>query len=94
MPRWWRCWTGRRTRPCFSGYRFGAQVETVRSLVLGMEADDYRVIELNLDLACGAMQGVMKLILPEPTAEEMTRRPGRRPGPVAWAATLIRSGRS
>lgn len=62
---------GHADQTIFSGYRFGAQVENVRSLVLGMEAEDYRVIELNLDLACGAMQGVMKLILPEPTAEEL-----------------------
>ncbi|UWQ73123.1 FliM/FliN family flagellar motor C-terminal domain-containing protein [Leisingera sp. M658] len=62
---------GQADQAIFTGYRFGAQVENVRSLVLGMEAEDYRVIELNLDLACGAMQGVMKLILPEPTAEEL-----------------------
>ena len=62
---------GQADQAFFSGYRFGARVENVRSLVLGMEADDYRVIELNLDLSCGAMQGVMKLILPEPTADEL-----------------------
>lgn len=62
---------GHADQAIFSGYRFGAQVDNVRSLVLGLEAEDYRVIELNLDLACGAMQGVMKLILPEPTAEEL-----------------------
>ncbi|WP_264210012.1 FliM/FliN family flagellar motor C-terminal domain-containing protein [Leisingera thetidis] len=62
---------GHADQAIFTGYRFGAQVENVRSLVLGMEAEDYRVIELNLDLACGAMQGVMRLILPEPTPEEL-----------------------
>ncbi|MCB4455472.1 FliM/FliN family flagellar motor C-terminal domain-containing protein [Leisingera sp. McT4-56] len=72
---------GQADQALFSGYRYGAQVETVRSLVLGMEADDYRVIELNIDLACGAMQGVMKLILPEPTAEEMTGGQGGSQGP-------------
>ncbi|APG46694.1 FliM/FliN family flagellar motor C-terminal domain-containing protein [Phaeobacter porticola] len=55
----------------FSGYRFGAQVEDVRSLVLGLEAEDYRVIELTLDLACGQMQGHLTLILPEPSAEDL-----------------------
>lgn len=72
---------GHADQALFSGYRFGAQVETVRSLVLGMEADDYRLIELNLDLACGTMQGVMKLILPEPTPEELQGGPGSDNGP-------------
>ncbi|OED49994.1 hypothetical protein AB838_03955 [Rhodobacteraceae bacterium (ex Bugula neritina AB1)] len=69
----------------FTGYRFGAQVENVRSLVLGMEAEDYRIIELTLDLACGAMQGVMKLILPEPTAEELQGGHGSANGPSLGA---------
>lgn len=72
---------GQGDQKIFSGYRFGAQVENVRSLVLGMEAEDYRVIELNLDLACGAMQGVMKLILPEPTAEELQDGKAKGTGP-------------
>ncbi|MEP2716968.1 FliM/FliN family flagellar motor C-terminal domain-containing protein [Pseudophaeobacter sp.] len=55
----------------FSGYRYGAQVEDVRSLVLGLEGENYRMITLNVDLAIGAMQGVLKLILPEPTPEEL-----------------------
>lgn len=54
----------------FEGYRFGAQVEDVRTLVLGMEADDYRVINLNVDLATGKMQGEICLVLPEPSVEE------------------------
>ena len=62
---------GQSDEAIFTGYTFGAQVEDVRTLVLGLEAEDYRVIEMNLDLACGAMQGVMKLILPEPTADEL-----------------------
>lgn len=54
----------------FEGFRFGAQVEDVRTLVLGMEADDYRVINLNVDLATGKMQGEICLVLPEPSVEE------------------------
>ncbi|WP_065329282.1 FliM/FliN family flagellar motor C-terminal domain-containing protein [Tritonibacter mobilis] len=54
----------------FEGYRFGAQVEDVRTLVLGMEADDYRVINLNVDLATGKMQGEICLVLPEPSVDE------------------------
>ncbi|KIC37207.1 FliM/FliN family flagellar motor C-terminal domain-containing protein [Leisingera sp. ANG-M7] len=77
---------GQADQSLFSGYRFGAQVENVRSLVLGMEADDYRVIELNLDLSCGAMQGVMKLILPEPTAEELQGGQNSTNGPSLGAS--------
>ena len=55
----------------FEGFRFGARIEDVRSLLLGLEADDYRVIELGLDLSCGAMQGAVTLIIPEPTAEDL-----------------------
>ncbi|NRB17142.1 MAG: FliM/FliN family flagellar motor switch protein [Rhodobacteraceae bacterium] len=55
----------------FEGFQFGARIEDVRSLLLGLEADDYRVIELTLDLSCGAMQGTITLILPEPTAAEL-----------------------
>ncbi len=54
----------------FEGFRFGARIDDVRSLMLGLEAEDYRVIELTLDLSCGAMQGAITLILPEPTAAE------------------------
>lgn len=53
----------------FTGFRFGAQVEDVRTLVLGMEAEDYRVINLTVDLATGKMQGEICLVLPEPSAE-------------------------
>lgn len=56
----------------FSGYSFGAQVEDVRTLVLGLEAEDYRVIEMNLDLVNGTMQGELKLILPEPTPDDLS----------------------
>lgn len=67
---------GQTDQMIFSGYRFGAQIEDVRSLVLGLEAEDYRLITLNVDLAVGAMQGVMNLILPEPTAEELGKGKG------------------
>ncbi|TNJ43916.1 FliM/FliN family flagellar motor C-terminal domain-containing protein [Phaeobacter sp. B1627] len=54
----------------FEGYRFGAQVEDVRTLVLGMEAEDYRVINLNVDLDSGKMQGEICLVLPEPSVDQ------------------------
>jgi flagellar motor switch protein FliM len=71
---------GHKDQVIFSGYRYGAQIEDVRSLVLGLEAEDYRLITLNVDLAIGAMQGVLNLILPEPTAEELGLS-GSPPGP-------------
>jgi flagellar motor switch/type III secretory pathway protein FliN len=62
---------GQSDQAIFSGYRFGAQVEDVRSLALGLEAEDYRVLSMTVDLAIGAMQGELNLILPEPTPEEL-----------------------
>ncbi|OIQ31909.1 MAG: hypothetical protein BM559_12065 [Roseobacter sp. MedPE-SWchi] len=62
---------GEKDQMIFSGYRYGAQVENVRSLILGLEAEDYRLISLTVDLAVGAMQGELKLILPEPSLEEL-----------------------
>ena len=55
----------------FEGFRFGARIEDVRSLMLGLEAEDYRVIELTLDLSSGAMQGAITLIIPEPTPADL-----------------------
>lgn len=65
----------------FEGFRFGARIEDVRSLMLGLEAEDYRVIELTLDLSCGAMQGAITLILPEPTVAEDGQSDGMDFGP-------------
>ncbi len=62
---------GEKDQLIFSGYRYGAQIEDVRSLILGLEGEDYRLISLTVDLAVGAMQGELKLILPEPTLEEL-----------------------
>lgn len=64
----------------FEGYRFGAQVDDVRTLVLGMEASDYRVINLNLDLDCGSMQGEICLVLPE-TKDEALNETNQIRGP-------------
>ena len=62
---------GHSDKVIFSGYRFGAQVDSVRSLVLGLEAEDYRLISVTVDLALGVMQGSLNLILPEPTPEQL-----------------------
>lgn len=60
----------------FEGFQFGARIEDVRSLLLGLEADDYRVIEMTLDLSCGAMQGAVTLIIPEPTSADLGENGG------------------
>ena len=72
---------GEKDQLIFSGYRYGAQIEDVRSLILGMEGEDYRLITLTVDLAVGAMQGELKLILPEPTPEELGLS-GAKTGPT------------
>ncbi len=56
-------------RHIFDGYAFGAQIDEVRKLVLGLEAEDYRVIRVTLDLAGGQLQGELVLVLPEPVPE-------------------------
>lgn len=63
---------GEADRKTFAGYRFGAQVDDVRNLVIGLEAEDYRVIRVTMDLAGGMMQGELVLVLPEPKAEPTT----------------------
>ena len=50
---------------CLSGFRFGARVEDVRSLVLALEADRFRVFDLTVDIAEGTMQGMISLLLPD-----------------------------
>lgn len=53
-------------RQCLSGFRFGARCEDLRSLMLTLEADRFRVFDLTVDFAGGKMQGVITLALPEP----------------------------
>lgn len=46
------------------GFRFGAKAEHGRSLLMTLEASDYTVLRLTLDLARGTRQGEIVLILP------------------------------
>lgn len=50
---------------CLEGFRFGAIVEDVRSLMLVLDTKRYRVFELTIDIAEGAMQGAICLVLPD-----------------------------
>ncbi|MBE1284089.1 MAG: hypothetical protein GJ676_12335 [Rhodobacteraceae bacterium] len=54
------------------GFRFGAHVEGVASLLLSLAAEDYLVFHMPLDLAAGLVQGSMNLILPVPVAADET----------------------
>lgn len=47
------------------GFRFGARAVDVRTLLVAMEADHYRVFDLALDLGAGISKGQMMLILPD-----------------------------
>jgi len=47
------------------GVQFGAQVPSPRLMLMALEAPEYRVITLTIDLAGGKRQGVLTLILPE-----------------------------
>ncbi len=50
---------------CLTGFRFGARVEDTRSLLLALEADRFRVYDLTIDIAEGAAQGAICLLLPD-----------------------------
>jgi len=70
---------------CLSGFRFGAQVSDVRSLLLALEADRFRVFSLTVDIAEGAMQGAICLLLPDlppdPAKMGAKGKPAQPPGP-------------
>lgn len=50
---------------CLKGFRFGAIIEDVRSLMLVLDTKRYRVFDLTIDIAEGAMQGAICLVLPD-----------------------------
>lgn len=51
-------------RALIAGFRFGARAEDSRILQLALEAQEYEVIRLTLDLAGGKRQGSMALVFP------------------------------
>lgn len=50
---------------CLHGFQFGARADDLRSLMLALDADKYRIFALTLDFASGKQQGEMLLVLPE-----------------------------
>ena len=61
-------------RDLISGYTFGAHVEDARLLLLSLDAAEYEVIQLTLDIAAGKRQGTLTLLLP--VAEEVCDHSG------------------
>jgi len=69
-------------RRCLSGFRFGALVEDARSLILALEVDRFRVFDLTVDIAEGAMQGAICLMMPDLPSESVNDgKPGAPPVP-------------
>ena len=50
---------------CLRGFRFSQHVPDARSLGLSLQASEYRVFSLQLDLAGGEVQGDMQVMLPD-----------------------------
>lgn len=53
-------------RAILQGYRFGVWAETPRQAALVLDAIDYEIIEMTLDLAAGVRAGTLMLVLPMP----------------------------
>ena len=53
-------------RRVFAGFKFGARVEDVRTLGLALDAPDFTVFHLTLDLAGGTRQGDILFCMPNP----------------------------
>lgn len=53
-------------RRVFDGFKFGARVEDVRTLGLALDAPDFAVFHLTLDLAGGTRQGDILFCMPNP----------------------------
>jgi flagellar motor switch/type III secretory pathway protein FliN len=70
-------------RDLLSGYRFGVLAQEPRHAQLALDAVEYNVIEMTLDLAAGTRTGQLRMILPEPVdqPEESTSEPDAPPIP-------------
>ncbi len=53
-----------------SGYEYASRSEDVQALLLAMTYDRYRVVELTVELAGGARQGEICILLPDPPQSE------------------------
>jgi flagellar motor switch/type III secretory pathway protein FliN len=57
-------------RQVLAGFRFGARAADTRLLTLALEAPEYHVFRLTLDIARGVRQGEMLLCLPVPQTQK------------------------
>lgn len=64
-----------RDRAQLTGYSFGARAEEMRLLLMALEAPEYQVARLTLDIAEGQRQGQLLLCLPVVAAEETSTKP-------------------
>ena len=53
-----------------SGYEYGSRVESTGALMLAMTEETYRVVDLTVELAGGARQGEICMLLPEPPVSD------------------------
>ncbi len=75
-----------------AGFRFGARVGDVRSLVLAMSAEDHRVLDLTLDIGLGSLHGHLCLMvpdLPRPVRTEAGPDPQAANGPTLEDASGV-----
>ncbi|MDF1727177.1 MAG: flagellar motor switch protein FliM, partial [Sulfitobacter sp.] len=56
-------------RDLLKGFHFGARAADSRQLLLALEAPDYHLVEISVDIAGGARQGQMLLLLPDSEAD-------------------------
>ncbi|MBY5934081.1 hypothetical protein KUV51_13815 [Tateyamaria omphalii] len=54
------------------GFRFGAKVEDTRTLAMALDAQDYALVRLTVDVARGARQGEILFVLPLPDPFDQT----------------------
>lgn len=53
-------------KQCLTGFRFGARADSVRALMLAVEAERFRIFDLTVEFDGGPGQGALCLVLPEP----------------------------
>ncbi|MEP5730977.1 MAG: FliM/FliN family flagellar motor C-terminal domain-containing protein [Sulfitobacter sp.] len=62
-------------RQLMAGFAFGAWVEDSRVLKMSLDAPDYEVLTLSLDIAGGIRQGILKLCFPAAPEDVVKMRP-------------------
>ncbi|MGR3483476.1 FliM/FliN family flagellar motor C-terminal domain-containing protein [Salipiger marinus] len=78
-------------RSRFEGFRFGAMIDDARSAALLLDAPEYQMLRVSVDLALGRRRGELLLLFPEPgLAEESAAAPvPDAPGPYEQRMKLL-----